>query len=191
MSTRPTGMPAITALWVLVVITGMGALWQYSIQPGAAAANVPASVPASPSFTLVVTLHPRCACSRATLDELATVMARHADRLHTDVYVSDIATPDPLSGNLARRAAAIPGVTVHFDPGAAQATRLGAKTSGTVFLYDPAGQLRFHGGITPSRGEVGDNAGRATIEQLLSTAAGDASPAPTPITTPVFGCSLK
>ncbi len=71
------------------------------------------------------------------------------------------------------------------DDGALMAAAFGAETSGQVFLYDAQGSLRFSGGITESRGHVGDNAGRAAVEQLLQ------GKAPVKTRTPVFGCSLR
>ena len=46
-----------------------------------------------------------------------------------------------------------------LDPGGAEARRFGVATSGHVLLYDTRGDLIFSGGITPGRGEQGDNAG--------------------------------
>jgi hypothetical protein len=52
-------------------------------------------------------------------------------------------------------------------------------------LYSPQGKLQFSGGITESRGHVGDNAGRAAVLAALTT---DAPPEQTNAF--VFGCAL-
>lgn len=86
--------------------------------------------------------------------------------------------------DVGRAAAAIPGVRVLRDEGEVEAARFGVATSGQVLLYDPAGALRFAGGITAGRGHEGDNANRAALEAVLGgrVAGADA---------PVFGCELE
>ena len=54
----------------------------------------------------------------------------------------------------------------------------------TTVLYDAAGHLLFHGGITPSRGHSGDNAGSQAIAALLTHHLADRQH------TPVFGCDV-
>jgi hypothetical protein len=78
----------------------------------------------------------------------------------------------------------IPGVTTLVDRDGTQASLFRAYTSGQVVLYDSQGQLRFRGGITESRGHVGDNAGRSAIEAIVNT-----GNTPTDHTV-VFGCPL-
>jgi hypothetical protein len=78
----------------------------------------------------------------------------------------------------------IPGVTVHLDDAGREARLFASMTSGETLLFDAEGRLKFHGGITASRGHSGDNAGRDALEALLR---GQASQQ---VITPVFGCSL-
>jgi len=66
----------------------------------------------------------------------------------------------------------------------AEAARFHATTSGYVLLYDVNGKLRFHGGITGSRGHSGDNAGRSAIEAILMGGLAETKQ------TFVFGCPL-
>jgi hypothetical protein len=97
--------------------------------------------------------------------------------------------PEWTRTDLWETAKAIPGVQVFEDPDSSVAQRFGVFTSGQTLLYDSAGRLRFKGGITAFRGHSGDNLGRSTITALLH---GDALPATAfPMTTPVFGCSLR
>jgi hypothetical protein len=56
--------------------------------------------------------------------------------------------------------------------------------SGFTLLYDPAGRLRFAGGITSARGHEGDSFGQRRILAVLSGDPADRADAP------VFGCSL-
>ena len=178
-------------VWALAVVAGMAILWEYSITPGAAAAprfwpegSRMERDPATP--TLVMLAHPRCPCTRASVEELARVMARCPGRVKAYVLMlrpaglpDDWATTD-----LWRSAAIIPGVTVMRDDGGNEARLFNAETSGQTLLYDAAGRLLFSGGITDARGHVGDNAGADAVVSFLTrgTAAWPE--------TSVFGCSL-
>jgi len=184
--------PALLSLWAAVVLVGMIVLTRYSLAPGRPAA-APARWPTHSRVlrrggrpTLLMIAHPRCACTRASLGELAVLMTRCTDRL--DATVMFVRPPGAPSGwdetDLRHTAAAIPGVQVLTDTGGREAGRFGTWTSGQVFLYDAAGKLRFYGGITAGRGHAGDNAGRSALEALLL------SGQPARPTTPVFGCEL-
>jgi hypothetical protein len=184
---------AVALAWVVTVAIGMRILWAYEYTPGISA-TAPASWPPdtrlpSPDghHVLVLLMHPQCSCSRATLAELARLMARVQGRVATYVLMLD-----PFNGtnqtwmqsDLATTAAAIPGVRVLRDGDGREARRFGAWTSGQALLYDAVGRLRFSGGLTDARGHEGDNAGRASLESiLLRDASGDAG-------SPVFGCGL-
>jgi hypothetical protein len=87
--------------------------------------------------------------------------------------------------DLARRAESIPGATLFFDEEGAECTRFCAGTSGETLLYDAAGRLMFHGGLTASRGHEGDNAGLSAVEKIV------AGQLKTLQRTPVFGCALR
>ena len=80
---------------------------------------------------------------------------------------------------------AIPNVSVHEDLDGSLAKKFGAESSGYVVLYTPGGQLLFRGGITLSRGHIGDNVGQSSILALLNNKNGSAVKE-----TPVYGCSL-
>jgi hypothetical protein len=80
--------------------------------------------------------------------------------------------------------AAIPGIRIKDDPDSREALKFGAVTSGEVLLYDERGQLLFKGGITASRGHIGDNMGQRILMEILQGTRSAAR------TTPVFGCAL-
>jgi hypothetical protein len=171
----------------------MNILWRYSTTPGRLAAP-PAEwpswariEPAHGRALLVMFAHPQCPCSRASVGELAIIMAR--TRRTVDAYIFFYA---PLNepGSWVRTglwdsASAIPGVRVIKDPGGSFARRLGAFTSGQTLLYNQRGKLVFNGGITASRGHSGDNNGRDAILGFLR------GELPARNAAPVFGCSLK
>lgn len=192
---KPLPQRAVVALgvaWSVAVGGGFVALSIYKLTPGAGravAATWPQQTqirPAPGRATLLLFAHPRCACTRATLSELAGLMARYGDRL--DAWVL-FAAPEGTAEEFSRTdlwssAARIPGVHVLRDERATEAERFGVATSGTVALYDARGKLLFHGGITPARGHEGDSFGRERIVSLLTTGKSDRADAP------VFGCAL-
>src|SRR5258706_10655965 len=104
---------------------------------------------------------PRCDRTRASLTELAELMARMPHRAAAFVvFIKPLGvTEDWEQTDLWRQAARIPGVTVVRDDGGAEAARFGSQTSGQTLLYDAGGRLVFDGGTTGSRGHVGENAG--------------------------------
>jgi len=139
-------------------------------------------------FTLVVALHPECPCSQATLEELDSIVAQCPGRLSVRVICMPYDNlPEPVeSSRIWRRAQQIPGVTILKDSLGAEVRRFAAETSGETRLYGPGGELLFHGGITASRGHVGDNPGQAAIVDLV----GHGAHVGAPVSSPVFGCSL-
>lgn len=179
--------------WGVAVVFGMYGLVRYQMTPAAAASTAPVQWPAGVSFahssgklTLVMTLHPQCPCSRASLHELAEIMARSEGRLDARVlFVQPANAPAGwLDGDLWQQAKAIPGVNISADKDGRDAEAFGASTSGQVMVYDAAGVVRFSGGITDGRGHEGDNAGLLSILDLMRTGKSQVA------MTPVYGCSL-
>jgi hypothetical protein len=180
------------AIWLAVVSAGLAVLMEYDTKPGAGAtapAEWPAesAVPRSPDGpTLVMLAHPRCDCTRASIGELAELLARARTRPRT--YVVFIkpggVSKDWEQTSLWQSAARIPGVTVLRDDDGVEAVRFGVETSGQTLLYDARGRLIFSGGATGARGKPGANVGRSALIALLN---GDEPPRNT---TPVFGCPL-
>jgi hypothetical protein len=178
--------------WTAAVAYGTGRLLTYESAPGRIGAT-PAEWPAtsriqraSDRATLVMLAHPRCPCTRASIDELAKIMARIQGRV--SAYVVFLkpqgSGADWDDTGLRRTAAEIPCVTVLSDVDGAEAQRFGAETSGHTLLFDAGGHLLFSGGITQSRGHSGDNTGESAIVSLVNNHAAEQT------RTFVFGCSL-
>jgi hypothetical protein len=182
------------ALWLLITGLGFWALTARSFKPGASGA--PGSVWPADSrlqrnvggFTLVMALHPECPCSQASLDELDSIMARCGGRLSVRVLCEPYDTlSEPVERSPSwRRAQEISGVVIIKDSSGAEVRRFAAETSGETRLYGPAGELLFHGGITGSRGHVGDNPGQAAVLDFVLHGAQARALA----SAPVFGCAL-
>jgi hypothetical protein len=179
------------ALWCSLV--GGGFTWiARAGQASGAVAIAPARWPAGATLTratdrptLLVTLHPQCPCSQATVSELERLMRDRAGKVDLRVlFVRPKGlVDDPERSSLWERVASIPGARAQIDEGGVITAAFGAFTSGQVFLYDASGELLFSGGITASRAHEGDNAGRDAVESLLDRRNA-------PAHTPVFGCSL-
>lgn len=193
---RRTGMTILLvfagALWVTAVFGGSFLMLAHSQKPGVADAApfhwpVVSRLPLTQGKSnLVLFLHPKCPCSRATLSELERLLARsHGALTATVCFIRPAGRPESwVRSDLWHSAEAIPGVTVYCDDVGGEARLFRAQTSGQALLYDAGGTLLFEGGITPSRGHAGDNAGSSAIRALL------AGQQAGPVKTKVFGCVL-
>ncbi len=143
-------------------------------------------VPDSARANLVLLVHPRCPCSRATVAELSEIMARCSGLVTAHVlFFKPSKMPDGWEmTDLWHNAASIPGVHVGTDEEGREAQRFGTLTSGQVVLYDWQGRLKFSGGITIARGHRGENAGRQAIVDWLTRGTAERS------SDVVFGCPL-
>jgi hypothetical protein len=189
---------ALVAVWFVVVA---GAWWY--VERYEFSVNEPLSHPAVTHWpaesalarsehrpTLVLFLHPKCPCSRATVNELSRLLAVTTE---TEMPAPDlivVATVPPTAkeswwdtGTVAQTER-IAGATLFVDRGGREAARFGATTSGFVMLFDESGSCRYAGGITVSRGHAGPSAGGDRLAELLRGAASQASEMP------VFGCRL-
>ena len=134
---------------------------------------------------MLVTLHPRCICSRATLDELSRLLVQIPApvRVQILIYQPDTVSAGWSESALVTQARSIPGVVVIADPKGLESERFGMSVSGHTAVYAPDGRLLFSGGITRARGHTGENAGSAAILSVVSSRSA-------PPRTPVFGCSI-
>jgi hypothetical protein len=178
--------------WLSAVGAGLCLLWTYENTPSSAATATdhwPEESKIQPTAglaTLVMFAHPKCPCTRASIGELALIMARCRGKLKAHVLF--LKPDDTENGwnktDLWESAAAIPDVTAETDEGGEEARRFHSLTSGQALLYDANGRLLFSGGITGSRGHSGDNDGRSAIISFLRDGQAEQS------VTSVFGCSL-
>ncbi len=182
----------LAVAWLGVVVTGTFLLMAYANSPGKSESPTmhwPGDsriVHDQSRPTLVMFMHPHCPCSKASVGELAGLMAHCQGRVNVTVMFLH---PTEMSNDWVltdtwNQAGKIPGVTVQQDEAGREARLFHAETSGDTLLYNASGDLLFHGGITISRGHSGDNPGRDSLQALLLGQT-------TSITnTPTFGCSL-
>lgn len=178
--------------WSTLVCFGLWLLWGYQNTPGLAA-NSPREwptnsriQPARDHATLVMLAHPFCPCTRASIGELASIMAHSQGRLSAYVLFLKPAGSSEAweKTDLWQSASRILGVKVIPDDEGREARLFHAATSGQTVLYDRDGRLLFRGGITSSRGHFGDNAGQASIISIVNAEVPDRTD------TSVFGCPL-
>jgi hypothetical protein len=170
----------------------MAALWLYSATAGKEG-NPPDRWPASSTLqrtpgasTLVMFVHPKCPCSRASISELAVLLAHSGGHLHAQVvFLKPPGEKDSwIHTGLWRAASELPGTAVSDDLDGRETELFHAAVSGEALVYDASGNLRFQGGVTGARGHIGDNAGCSAVESYANTGI-------IPLAkTPVFGCPL-
>jgi hypothetical protein len=190
---QPRMVGLLGAVWLAAVIGGAWSLARHSATPGpvihaGAAWPVSDRLPHSArTYTLVMTVHPDCPCSRASVNELNVLMARCGGHLNAIVLFAEPQglTRDSTATSLWKSASSIPGVTCVHDPNEELSARFKAGTSGQTFVYDGQGNLRFNGGITIARGHDGDSDGLDAITAIVN------GREPAVQQTPVFGCSLR
>jgi hypothetical protein len=179
-------------LWLVLTTGGLAGLWLYSGTPGKEG-TPPDAWPSSSSLrptlgtsTLVMFLHPQCPCSRASIYELAILLAHSSGHLRAEVvFLKPPGREDSwIHTDLWQDASKLPATVAISDLGGREAALFKATTSGETVVYDTAGKLRFHGGITGARGHIGDNAGCFAIEAYAN--AGFTATT----RTRVFGCPL-
>jgi hypothetical protein len=183
---------AAGALWVAAAFGGGTVLTRYAYAPGDKG-RVGAFWPAQSALarnpqgdTLVVAVHLQCPCTRASMVELNGLMLSLRGKVKAYVLVM---RPHGVPAGweeteAVKRAREIPGATVVTDGDGIEAARFGVQTSGQALLYDAQGRLLFNGGITVSRGHLGDNAGVQRITSLVDTGKADRD------NSLVFGCPL-
>jgi len=186
------GLMLLVLGWAIAVGIGLVVLWQYEATPGELE-TPPVQWPSTSRIarngegaTLLMFVHPRCPCSRASIGELARIIARCRGNVtaHVLFYVPRTFPEFWEKTDLWESAQRIPGVQVSADREGVETRLFRAQTSGVVVLYDADARLVFHGGITGSRGHYGDNSGSSAI-----LAAVNGGP-PLRKRTFVFGCPL-
>jgi hypothetical protein len=188
--TRPRLITAVV-VWLAAISVGLGMLYEHQLTPGVeggttnawpqgAALERDTSRP-----TLVMVAHPRCACTRASITELSSIMTQLEGRVRAYVlFVYPAGAGEWGETELWRSASAITGVEVVHDVDGVEAARFGAATSGQTYLYAPGGALLFAGGITGARAHAGDNVGHRRVVSLVTEGTADRAESA------VFGCAL-
>ena len=163
-------------VWILGICFGIWQLLKYENSPGINS-KPPVSFPKNSSLkttrgipTLIVFVHPHCPCTRATISELAQILTRRKEALKTYVvFFRHSKLPvEWVKTDLWEYVERMKGVEPIIDEAGKEMKIFNVLTSGHSLLYDEKGKLVFSGGITASRGHVGNNIGRSTVVALLN-----------------------
>jgi len=138
-------------VWFSLVATGLWLLFALREHPHCcsrvttAVAGKQRIQPARDHSTLVMLAHPHCPCTKASIGELAAIMAHCQGRL--TAYVLFI-KPEGFSddweeSDLWQAASRIPGVKVLIDDNGDEARLFHAARSGQTVLYDSQGHLNL------------------------------------------------
>lgn len=181
-----------TALWAASVFAGLLGIFLYSAHPGRASEPPPVWPDGELALahqrpTLVLSIHPRCSCTRATLAELSRLLAQVGPGrvlVHALIVVPSREGEHWADTDLRERAESCADTIVHLDVDGRTSAAFGMYTSGAVAMYDVHGALAFHGGLTPTRGHEGDSVGKARLIALIEGGS------PQRRESAVYGCEL-
>lgn len=181
-----------TLVWLLVISVSIVWFSNYQKTPGATG-SMPARWPNGTTLprnqlgpTIVIFLHPKCPCSKASLRQLFDFTS-HIESLE---IVTVLVLPDGTDKAFAQGPVmAVLEQEHHYRPildaAGKEAAIFGAQTSGQALAYNHDGRLLFSGGLTSTRGHVGYSASILALLKALQ----DSRPAPGSY--PVFGCQLQ
>lgn len=182
----------LIGIWALAIGVGVLVSIDYDVRPSAAT-TPPRMWPqqskltkSQGGLTLLMFVHPKCPCSRASLSEVESILRQCNSSVMAYVcFVKDAdQLPEWAHSDLWRTATEIREAAVVCDGNGDESRLFSATTSGHTLLYDANGRLIFSGGITAARGHFGANQGSGTLRSSIQQSGTDSS------TSPIFGCEL-
>jgi hypothetical protein len=189
---RWVAAPLVMAAWMAMAAAGFRALETYEGTPGSTGRAPPDwpegsaldFVPRLPNVVMAV--HPRCPCSRASLDLLAEIARSAPSNSSIRLLIFRPEGTDPgWAGETCPPELEPTGGAIRVDdPGGREAARFGLATSGAVAAFDADGRLRFSGGLTARRGRVVPSGGAEDVASVL------AGREPWRGVAAVFGCAM-
>lgn len=178
--------------WLALLTCGWYILLRHEFTPGSLG-TIPERWPHASMLpldreqpTLLLFAHRNCPCTRATLQELESILTDADARVRVVVVllVPQGTVTDRVGGAIEQQARSMPWGVVTLDPQGIEARRFGVRTSGHILLYGTDGQLCFSGGITEARGHAGSSSGKQAVSAFLRNELAERT------TASVFGCSL-
>ncbi|HEY9683527.1 MAG TPA: hypothetical protein V6C89_19905 [Drouetiella sp.] len=139
-------------------------------------------------YQLIMFVHPKCPCTRASMSELRKLMQNNPD-LKATIYFYRPSNEEAgwEKSDIWKTAESIKNATLRVDIDGKKASAYRIVTSGEILLYDANQHLVFSGGITGARGHVGDNISEDMLEDALMSLS---KPDQAPRIAPVFGCRI-
>lgn len=196
-----TTWSVLTVVCFFVVLPSVGK--DQSFSSGLSADWPDSTKLARPTSTghLIVFVHPYCPCTRATLKNLDEVL--DSTKLPVSIIQLRTASLESVHSPISSIAsiASNNGWDLILDDEGVEANKFGATTSGECMLFDSEGALLFAGGITASRGHLGNNQGLASLKDLIEKLCSETIGQNNPLETnslgsskwaqfPTFGCPL-
>ena len=181
---------AALVAWIAAAVAGWYGISAYGFKGDPqATTDIVSQWPAESSIaqmtgrpTLMLFLHPKCPCSRATVAELERLPVLVPVDALPNVCV--VAAAPRSSGDrwwsnqFLERVERLPNARLVRDAGGVETALFGARISGTVLLFDANGNRLYAGGVTMSRGHAGDNVGLQAVTDLLVNHDANVSPIP-------------
>jgi len=188
----------VIGIWLTAVAAGLWCVERYGFSvnepsPNGVAEVWPADstlVPSEGRWTLLMFLHPKCPCTRASIHELERMLVslRSTSTALPDLLVVAGVPPNAdeswWNTDTVARVRQIDHAQVFIDRGGREAARFGAVTSGFLLLFDPSGHRRYAGGVTWARGQEGANTGCDLLAKILRGEERQRN------AIPAFGCRL-
>lgn len=169
----------IITSWLSLCTAGFAILAVYQHTPGPA--SEVSDTPGVDGKHIDFFLHPDCQCSKASLQELESVLDRVSGLNDYQLNLYLFSAPGISQIDIGKKTAH--DWNVQHDEMGQFADHAGVKTSGHVLVYG-AGRLLFSGGVTASRGKPGANAYSGKLYQVLTQTVSET------VNCPVFGCGL-
>jgi hypothetical protein len=143
----------------------------------------------SKHYNFITFIHPKCSCSEATIENLTTMTRDFANKnisFHVVFYSSSELGSDLENSKYVKEVKELQNTRIYFDKKLTDFSLYDVETSGQSFLFDTEKNLIFKGGITESRGHLGETLSMRKIAGYLE------GEKPNSITlAPTFGCGTE
>lgn len=170
-----TGHGVLMGVWCVFLMGGSYLIYRFETIPGEQVRRLSAwpdgSVISRPEHypILVSFMHPRCACSEASLSALESIESRFGEELEIRIvfWLPEDPSSEWTDCDLVESARKKFGDRVYLDFQGIESDRFAANTSGESFLFNKEGRLLMQGGLTPRRSTADADFAVMTIDLAL------------------------
>lgn len=187
----------VGALFLIAWVVGVGfTFWsnyKFETTPGKASGFVETAPTgsdlhfAADQFNWITFIHPQCACSKATLENLRQMNNDFKNKnvkFHVVFFAPDQKNENLEKSEYVQAAEQLSHTEIYFDPKLKEFNFYDAETSGQSFLFNAERKLVFKGGITEARGHLGESLSMRRIASLVTGSSSNEKL----IESPTFGC---
>lgn len=156
--------------WLFLVVGGFYLLDRYDFQSPVIQIEKAAAIDSSVTPKAFFFLHPKCACSYASLTEFKNILPIMKGKALVRVIFTKPKgmSEETFKSDLWNEAQKIKGIQLIADDGGEEHKKFGVTTSGEFLLYNERGEKVFHGGLTPSRGHTGLSKGQLFLKEWFT-----------------------